>query len=188
MDQDIFAGEWKQMQGTLKSWWGKLADDDFERIGGQKDQLIGWVQEHYGRTREQAQQEVERCLKAYDDTKGDHGGYKMSDATEAVAEIAAKAQELGATAMNTASEAATAVGEQMGSLAGVIRNHAPRDGTVATAATAVAGGLDSASTYLKEKDYENLATNLTDMVRAYPIQSLLVVVGLGYLLARSTKG
>ena len=92
MDQDVFAGEWKQIRGTLKSWWGKLADDDFERIGGQKDRLIGWVQEHYGRTREQAQQEVERCLKAYDDTKGDHGGYKMSDATEAVAEIAAKAQ------------------------------------------------------------------------------------------------
>jgi len=36
MNQDIFAGQWKQMRGTLKSWWGKLADDDFEWIGGRK--------------------------------------------------------------------------------------------------------------------------------------------------------
>jgi uncharacterized protein YjbJ (UPF0337 family) len=188
MDQDIFVGQWKQMRGTLKSWWGKLADDDFERIGGQKDKLIGWVQEHYGQTREQAQHEVERCMKAYGDTKGDRASYGMADATEAVAGMAAKAQELGAAVVGTASEAATAVGEQMGSLAGMIRDHAPHDGAIATAATTVAGGLESASTYLQEKDYENLATDLTALVRSYPVQALLVGVGLGYLLARSTKG
>ena len=118
MNQDIFAGQWKQMRGTLKSWWGKLADDDFERIGGQKDKLIGLVQEKYGQTREQAQQEVERRMKEYGDTMGDHSGNGMPERAEAGAGMTAKAQELGATAMNTASEAATAVGEQMGSLAG----------------------------------------------------------------------
>jgi len=41
MNYDIFAGQWKQMRGTLKSWWGKLSDDDFEWIAGQKDKLIG---------------------------------------------------------------------------------------------------------------------------------------------------
>lgn len=188
MNQDIFTGQWKQMRGTLKSWWGKLADDDFERIGGQKDKLIGWVQEKYGQTREQAQQEVEWRMKEYGDTMGDRGSTGMSDATEVIAGMAAKAQELGAAAVSTASEAATAVGEQIGSLAGVIRDHAPREGTMATAATAVAGGLESASTYLKEKDYENLATDLTALVRHYPVQALLVGVGLGYLLARGTKG
>ena len=39
MNHDIFAGQWKQMRGTLKSWWGKLSDDDFEWIGEQKDKL-----------------------------------------------------------------------------------------------------------------------------------------------------
>ena len=102
--------------------------------------------------------------------------------------MVAKAQELGATATSKASEAATAVGEQIGSLAGVIRDHAPHDGAIATAATTVAGGLESASTYLKAKDYENLATDLTTLVRSYPVQALLVGVGLGYLLARGTKG
>ena len=44
LNQDIFAGKWKQMRGDLKSWWGKLTDDDFELIGGQKDRLIGLLQ------------------------------------------------------------------------------------------------------------------------------------------------
>ena len=188
MNQDIFTGQWKQMRGTLKSWWGKLADDDFEWIGGQKDKLIGWVQENYGQTREQAQHEVEQRMKEYGDTMGDRSGNRMPSATEAVAGMTAKAQELGAAAVSTASEAATAVGEQIGSLAGVIRDHAPQEGAMGTAATTVAGGLESASTYLKEKDYENLATDLTALVRSYPVQALLVGVGLGYLLARGTKG
>lgn len=179
MNQDIFAGQWKQMQGTLKSWWGKLTDDDVERIAGQKDKLIGWVQEKYGYAREKAQQEVERRLQEYGDTLGGLSG--MPDAAGAVASLTAKAQEVGATAASTASEAATTVGEQMGSLAGVIRDHAPHEGAIATAATTVAGGLESASTYLKEKEYTNLAADLTALVRRYPVQFLVAGLGLGYL-------
>src|SRR4249920_2795506 len=82
MNQDIFAGQWKQMRGALKSWWGKLADDDFERIGGQKDKLIGLVQEKYGQTHEQAQQEVERRLKEYGDTMGGHSGKGTPEGAE----------------------------------------------------------------------------------------------------------
>ena len=60
VNQDSLAGQWKQMRGDLKSWWGKLTDDDLEWIGGQKDKLIGSLQERYGYTRERAQQEIER--------------------------------------------------------------------------------------------------------------------------------
>jgi len=188
MDQDIFAGQWKQMRGTLKAWWGKLTDSDFDRIGGQTDKLIGLVQERYGYVREQAQHEVERRMQEYGDKMDSRSGNGIPEAAGAVASMTAKAQELGATAASKASEAATAVGEQMGSLASAIRDHAPHDGAIATAATAVAGGLESASSYLHEKDYANLATDLTALVRRYPVQSLLVGVGLGYVLARSTKG
>jgi len=187
MNQDVFAGQWRQMRGTLKAWWGKLADSDFDRIGGQTDKLIGLVQERYGYVREQAQHEVERRMKEYGD-KMDSSGSGMPEAAEAVASMTAKAQELGATAASKVGEAATAVGEQMGSLASAIRDNAPHDGAIATAATAVAGGLESASSYLHEKEYANLATDLTALVRRYPVQSLLVGVGLGYVLARGTKG
>jgi uncharacterized protein YjbJ (UPF0337 family) len=176
MNEDIFAGQWRQMRGELKSWWGKLTDDDFDRIGGQKDKLIGLVQEKYGYARDHAEQQVERRLKEFGDkTSG------------VVANITAKAQELGATAANKANEAATVVGEKIGSLANVIRENAPHEGTVATAATAVVDGLESASSYLREKKFEHLAKDVTALIRTYPVQSLLMGVGLGYLLARRKR-
>jgi uncharacterized protein YjbJ (UPF0337 family) len=70
MNDDVFTGQWKQMRGSLKSWWGKLTDDDLDRIGGQRDILVGLVQERYGQTREQAEREVEQRLREY----GDGGG------------------------------------------------------------------------------------------------------------------
>ena len=150
MNEDIFSGQWKQLRGDLKSWWGKLADDDFDRIGGQKDKLIGLVQEKYGYAREHAEQEVERRFKEFGDKTGG-----------TVANITAKAQEIGANAANKANEAATVVGEKIGSLATVIRESAPHAGAVGTAATAVVDGLESASSYLREKKFDHLAKDVT---------------------------
>mgnify|MGYP003296683514 CR=1 FL=1 len=176
MNADVFAGQWKQMRGDLKSWWGKLADDDLDRIGGQKDKLIGLVQEKYGYAQAQAEQEVERRFREFDDKTGG-----------TVAKMTATAQELGATAATKANEAATVVGEKIGSLANVIRENAPHEGAVGTAATAVADGLESASSYLREKKFEDLARDVTAVVRTYPVQSLLIGVGVGYLLARRSR-
>jgi hypothetical protein len=101
--------------------------------------------------------------------------------------ITAGAQDLGATTATKANEAATVVGEKIGSLATVIREHAPQEGAVATAASTVANGLESASSYLREKKFDGLADELTNVVRTYPLQSLLIGVGLGYLLARRSR-
>ena len=176
MNEDIFTGQWKQMRGELKSWWGRLADDDFERIGGRKGELIGLVQEKYGYTRDYAEQEVERRLKEF----GAKSGGTISN-------VAAKAQEFGATAANKANEAAKVIGEKIGSMANVIREKVPQEGVVANAATTVVGGFDSASSYLREKKLDHLGEDITAIVRNYPVQSVLIGFGLGYLLARRTR-
>jgi uncharacterized protein YjbJ (UPF0337 family) len=176
MNQDILAGKWKQMRGELKTWWGTLTDDDVERIGGQKDKLIGLLQERYGYTREQAEQEIERRLQEYADKTGG-----------AVASMSAKARELGATAAKKANEAAPVIGEKIKSLADVIRGKAPREGKIGTTATNVAGGLESASHYLQEKKFDHLGEDFKGLVRRYPLQSLLVGLGLGFLLAGRKK-
>jgi hypothetical protein len=96
----------------------------------------------------------------------------------------AAAQELAAATATKANEAATVVGKKIGLLATVIRQNAPNEGAVATAASAVANGLESAGSYLREK---NLAREVTNLVRTYPVPSLLIGVGLGYLLARRSR-
>ncbi len=63
MNRDIFEGKWKEMRGQVKEWWGKLTDDDLEQAGGKADRLIGLLQQKYGYSREQAEQEFERRLK-----------------------------------------------------------------------------------------------------------------------------
>ncbi|MEX2200012.1 MAG: CsbD family protein [Dongiaceae bacterium] len=58
MNQDQFAGQWKQFKGKVKQQWGKLTDDDLTVIEGNQDELIGKVQERYGIEREEAERQV----------------------------------------------------------------------------------------------------------------------------------
>ena len=113
MNHDIFAGHWKQMRGTLKSWWGKLSDDDFEWIEGQKNKLIGLVQEKYGYTRDQAREEVDRRFNEYDN----------KDSSASVRELKAKVYELAETAANKARGAVTALADEFATAGSAIREN-----------------------------------------------------------------
>ena len=62
MNKDIFEGKWKELRGQAKEWWGDLTDDDLEQVGGKAEQFIGVLQQKYGYTREQADQEFDRWL------------------------------------------------------------------------------------------------------------------------------
>lgn len=62
MNQDVWEGTWKQMRGHAKEWWGKLTNDDLDRVKGNGEVLLGMLQEKYGWTREQAQQEIDRRM------------------------------------------------------------------------------------------------------------------------------
>lgn len=59
MNWDQVAGKWKQMKGDLRTRWGKLSDDDLQSVGGQKDKLVGLIQERYGIEKEEAQRQVD---------------------------------------------------------------------------------------------------------------------------------
>lgn len=65
VNQDILAGKWKQARGHVKQWWGKLTDNDVERINGRVEELIGSLQETYGYTRQEAESEVDRFLEQF---------------------------------------------------------------------------------------------------------------------------
>jgi uncharacterized protein YjbJ (UPF0337 family) len=66
MNKDILQGKWRQMRGELKKWWGNLTDDDLDRIEGDRDKLIGLLQEKYGYSREKAEEEIGRRFDAYE--------------------------------------------------------------------------------------------------------------------------
>jgi uncharacterized protein YjbJ (UPF0337 family) len=41
MNWERIKGQWKQVRGQVKEQWGKLTDDDLDRIEGKRDQLLG---------------------------------------------------------------------------------------------------------------------------------------------------
>jgi len=62
MNEDILKGRWNQMRGDLKKWWGRLTDDDIQRIEGSKEKLAGILQERYGYSRQAAEEQVAMFL------------------------------------------------------------------------------------------------------------------------------
>ena len=66
MNTDVLKGKWKQMRGDVKKWWGNLTDDDFDKIEGERDKLVGRIQERYGYAKDQAEAEVDRRLREYE--------------------------------------------------------------------------------------------------------------------------
>ena len=66
MNTDVFEGKWKQIRGEAKAWWGKLTDDDLDRVSGKMDVFAGLLQEKYGYTRERAADEIEKKVTDYE--------------------------------------------------------------------------------------------------------------------------
>jgi uncharacterized protein YjbJ (UPF0337 family) len=58
MNWDRVEGNWKQFKGKVKQKWGKLTDDQLDVISGNRDELVGKIQESYGIAKDQAEKEV----------------------------------------------------------------------------------------------------------------------------------
>jgi uncharacterized protein YjbJ (UPF0337 family) len=119
MNSDVLEGRWQQLKGEVRSRWGKLTDDDIEKIGGNKDKLIGAVQERYGYIWDEARQMVDRYL--------DEPGDLKSKATAALRAVTSK------------------------------------------------------------DNLQKVTSDVAELVRRYPIPSLLIGLGVGYLLARRSE-
>jgi uncharacterized protein YjbJ (UPF0337 family) len=51
-------GKWREVRGHIREYWGRLTRDDQRVLAGQRDQLIGKVQQRYGTAADQAERRV----------------------------------------------------------------------------------------------------------------------------------
>jgi uncharacterized protein YjbJ (UPF0337 family) len=58
MNRDQASGKWKQFRGRVKEQWGDLTDDELDKAEGNRDYLIGKVQERYGLSKEEVQRRL----------------------------------------------------------------------------------------------------------------------------------
>jgi hypothetical protein len=92
------------------------------------------------------------------------------------------AQNLAGAAAERADDAISAVGERMSGLAGTIRQSGPREGVLGSATGTVAETLKTGGEYLKEHGLKEMGEDMTNLVKRYPVQSLLVGFGFGLLI------
>lgn len=58
MNIDELQGKWEQLKGKLREKWSKLTDDDWQQVKGNKEKLVGKIQERYGIAKDQAEKEL----------------------------------------------------------------------------------------------------------------------------------
>jgi len=110
-------------------------------------------------------------------------GHTIRDAATALGQ---GAEDVASTLANKADEAVAATGRGIESVADQIRSHTPDNGIVGAASNKLVGSLESGGKYLKEQGVTGMTDDLISIVRNNPMTSLLVGVGVGFLLARST--
>jgi uncharacterized protein YjbJ (UPF0337 family) len=130
MDTNILQGQWQKVRGDIRSKWGKLTNDDLDQIAGNKDKLVGTLQERYGYMWDEAREMVDRYLDEYGE-----GGLKAK-----ISAVMSKEnfQKLG----------------------------------------------DSVSEAVSKDSLQRMGNDVVDCIRRYPVASLLIGLGVGYLLAR----
>ncbi len=67
MNSDMLEARWQQVRTETRKWWGKLTDDDLDRIGGKAERLADVLQERYGYIRQHAESQSDRWIHGHQD-------------------------------------------------------------------------------------------------------------------------
>ena len=107
-------------------------------------------------------------------------------------ELKETAEEKAKTLTEKAKSAASAVGDKASEMASSVAEGASRAASavgdkVDEGMSAVGGSMRTMGNYLEEHGVRDLGQEVTNLVRKHPIPSLLVAIGLGFFLARSTR-
>ena len=65
MNKDILQSKRRELRGLVKDTWGKLTDDDLDRIEGQVERLVGLRQQRYGYAKEKAEEGYTRIVEQW---------------------------------------------------------------------------------------------------------------------------
>ncbi|MGF1553876.1 MAG: CsbD family protein [Paracoccaceae bacterium] len=59
MNWDQIKGQWNQLKGDARKKWAEMTDSDVEEVGGDRDKLVGKLQERYGMAKDEAEREAD---------------------------------------------------------------------------------------------------------------------------------
>ncbi|WP_010304033.1 CsbD family protein [Candidatus Odyssella thessalonicensis] len=62
MNNNIIKGNINELKGSIQKRWGKITDQEFSSINGEKDKLVGLIQSKYGETKEYIEDYITEIL------------------------------------------------------------------------------------------------------------------------------
>jgi len=95
-----------------------------------------------------------------------------------------KAQEMAQTASQRVDEATAALGERVRSAGSSLRDRGPHEGMLGSATGAVADSLEHTGRYIQEEGVVGMAEDVAELIRRNPIPSMMVGIGIGFMLAK----
>jgi hypothetical protein len=132
-------------------------------------------------------------------SQGSQQGQGAADqAKRMAAEAAEKAKDMASSAAETArgfahsakeqAEAGTAsLGSGIRNLASSLRENAPHEGMMGSAASGLADRLDRGGHYLEEEGLGGLANDMSTLIRRNPLPAVLIGVGIGFIAAHMCR-
>ena len=123
--------------------------------------------------------------------------YKDKEANKDIQQAQKRAEQAGqaasdavshaaSAAVSTADKAAETAGGGLKSVAGGVRENTPNEGVLGAASSAVANTLEQTGEYLQKEGVSGAARDVHQLIKTYPVTSVMVGVAMGYLLACAT--
>lgn len=115
------------------------------------------------------------------------GGQVMDRAREAVGSVADMASNAASAVGKRAETLASTAGHQVHDAASMLREHLPHEGMAGRASTAVADALEGSAHYLEDMKLDNVAKDISNVVRSHPIPTILICLGIGFCVGRAMR-
>jgi hypothetical protein len=117
-------------------------------------------------------------------------GSKLADVGSSVRERAGTAKDKLADALESGADRLRSRGVADATLAGATTSGSTAitsDGRVAQISDRVAGGMERSAEWLRDADIDGIKTGIEQQVKEHPGRTLLIAVGLGYLIGRAFR-
>ena len=65
MNWDQIKGKWHEIKGSLRAKWADLTDDEIEEMDGNREKMVGKIQQKYGVAKEEAEKQIDEWTRGH---------------------------------------------------------------------------------------------------------------------------
>lgn len=149
---------------------------------GQAREHADEAKSHLQQAGSEAKQAASSAAAGVADKAKDAASGLSDKAKDVASNVSDKAKDFAHAAEDKTDDALASVGQRMTSAAGTLRQAAPRQGVVGSAAGAVADRLESGGRYLQEHGVSDITDDLAGAIRRNPLPALCLAFGVGFFI------